>query len=53
MSSENKIINSTRQVCILKLKVRNNQCLQIVPHVIGTVASTGGIKIKNSLALNK
>lgn len=52
MSRENKIINSPRQICILKLKVRNNQ-LQIVPHVTGTVASTRGIKIKNSLALNK
>lgn len=51
MSSENKIINSTRQVCILKLKVRNNQCLQIVPHVTGTVASTRGIKIKKQSCL--
>ena len=50
---KNKISNSTRQVCVLKLKVRNNQCLQIVPHVTGTVAGTRGLKIKNSLALNK
>ena len=44
-------LSSTRQVCILKLKVRNNQCLQIVTHVTGTVASTRGIKIKKQSCL--
>lgn len=27
--------------------MRNSQCLQIAPHVTGTVASTRGIKITN------
>lgn len=42
-------LSSTRQVCILKLKVRNNQYLQIVAHVTGTAASTRGIKIEKTV----